>query len=117
MNKILVNCEENEDTVVLNELTQACGEVFELDESNIFTYETVNHFSEAVRNYYTICPNCGHLFLIKGEDLTIEMKNVALRKSEDDPLLFKKNILRAQLIYLESITYKTKTKVLFQTIK
>ena len=113
MNKILVSCEENEDTVVLNELTQTCGEVFELDESTIFTYETVNHFSEIVRNYYTICKNCGHLILINSEELTIEMKNIALKKSVEDSLLFKKNILRAQLIYLESITQKTKTKVLF----
>ena len=110
MNKILIDCKENKNMEISNEVIHTCGSIFELEESNIFTYETVNHFSEIVRNYYTICPNCGHLILIDENSLTQEMKNTALAKSEEDPLLLRKNILKAQLIYLESITPKVKTR-------
>lgn len=113
MNKILINCEENKNIEISNEVIHTCGSIFELEENKIFTYETVDHFSETVRNYYTICPNCGNLILVEESNLTPEMKNIALQKNEDDPLLFKKNILRAQLIYLESITPKVKSRVLW----
>lgn len=111
MNKILIDCKENKNIEISNEVIHTCGSVFELEESNIFTYETIDHFSETVRNYYTICPNCGHLILVEENTLTTEMKNAALEKSEEDPLLLRKNILKSQLIYLESITPKVKTKI------
>ena len=110
MNRVLVGCNENKNIEISNEVFHTCGNIFELDESNIFTYETVDYFSETVRNYYTICPNCGHIILINESNLTKELKNIALEKSEDDPLLYKKNILRAQLIYLESITPEAKIR-------
>lgn len=110
MNKIFVNCVENKNIEVTNEVTHTCGSTFELDKSEVYTYETVDHFSEIVRNYYTICPTCGHLIILNEERLTKEMKEMALQKSDNDPLLLKKNILRAQLIYLESITPKVKAR-------
>ena len=110
MDKILISCIENKNVEVINEVTHTCGSTFELNESEVYTFETVDHFSETIRNYYTICPTCGHLILLNEERLTKEMKEIALQKSDNDPLLLKKNILRAQLIYLESITPEAKVR-------
>lgn len=110
MNKIMINCEENNKTEILNEVTHICGNRFELEESNIYMYETVDHFSEEITVYYTICPNCGQLIIINENRLTKDLKLSAVQKSENDPLLLKKNILRSQLIYLESITPKAKIR-------
>lgn len=110
MNKIMIQCIEDKNIDISNNRTRTCGGLFELNEDNIFTMETVDHFSDTVRYYYSICPNCGNLVLVKEEILPYKMKDIAIQKSKEDPLLFRKNSLISQLIYLESLTPKVKTR-------
>ena len=110
MNKIMIKCIKDENIDISNNSTRTCGGLFELTEDNIFTMETVDHFSDTVRYYYSICPNCGNLVLVKEELLEDSVKNVAIQKAKEDPLLFRKNSLISQLIYLESLTPKVKTR-------
>ena len=110
MNKIMIKCIEDENIDISNNSARTCSGLFELNEDNIFTMETVNHFSETVRYYYSICPNCGSLIPVKEEILTHKMKDIAIQKTKEDPLLFRKNNLISQLIYLESLTPKVKAR-------
>ena len=66
-----------------------------------------------IGQYYTICPNCGYIILLDENVLPEEIKLSARGLKEEDPLLFRKNELKSELIYLESITPKVKARVLW----
>ena len=63
-----------------------------------------------IGQYYTICPNCGYIILLDENILPEEIKLSARGLKEEDPLLYRKNNLKSELIYLESITPKVKAR-------
>lgn len=110
MDKIIIECIEDNKSELSRDINHTCGNIFELDKNNIFAVNTINCFSESETCYYTICPECGYLVLLEEERLTEEIKEEARNKSENDPLLYRKNNLKSQLIYLESITPKVRVR-------
>ena len=81
--------------------------------ANIFYVETSIYDDFTIGQYYTICPNCGYIILLDENILSEEIKLSARRLKEEDPLLYRKNNLKSELIYLESITPKVKARVLW----
>ena len=59
---------------------------------------------------HLICPNCGYIILLDEKILSEEIKLSARGLKEEDPLLYRKNNLKSELIYLESITPKVKER-------
>jgi len=94
-------------------IVHSCNNEFILTKENIFYVETSIYEDYMVGQYYTICPNCGYMVLLDETKIPEEIKLSARGLKEEDPLLFRKNSLKSELIYLESITPKIRTRVLF----
>ena len=109
MEKMLViKCEENKDFDYYCD-NEACNEDFLIDERKIYVKESINYFSEPVKYYYTVCPNCGHLVYIDENNLTEEDKIMAELRSEEF-YIHEKNRLRGRLIHIDYLEEKDKER-------
>lgn len=113
MDKIIINCREDKKFEQDRKVIHSCYSEIELQKENVFYVETVVFEDFTIGQYYTICPNCGYIILLDENILSEEFKISARNLKEEDPLLYKKNELRSQLIYLESITPKVRARVLW----
>ena len=110
MDKIIINCKEDKKFEPGRKVIDSCHREIELQKENIFFVETVVFDDFVVGQYYTICPNCGYIILLEENILPEEIKLSARLLKEEDPLLYRKNNLKSELIYLESITPKVKAR-------
>ena len=110
MNKIIINCREDKKFEPDRKVMHACHGEIELEKDNVFYVETLVFDDFSIGQYYTICPNCGYIILLEENILPEEIKISARELKEEDPLLYRKNNLKSELIYLESITPKVKTR-------
>lgn len=109
MEKMLViKCEENKDFDYYGD-NESCNEVFLIDERNIYVRESINYFSEPMKYYYTICPNCGHLVYIDESILTKDDKILAELRSEEF-YIHEKNRLRGKLIHIDYLEEKDRER-------
>ena len=113
MDKIIINCIEDKKFEQDRRVIHSCYSKIDVQKENVFYVETVICEDFIVGQYYTICPNCGYIILLDENILSEEIKKSARGLKEEDPLQFKKNSLKSELIYLESITPKVKSKVLW----
>lgn len=111
--QIIVNCTLDNKFEQDRKILQSCYSEFELQKENVYYVETSIYDDYIIGQYYTICPNCGYMVLLDENILPEELKLSARNLKEEDPLLFRKNELKSQLIYLESITPKVKARVLW----
>ena len=79
------------------EHTKPCHEAFKIDESQIF----VNP-NDSLYRYYQLCPHCGYIVNIPKEVLSEGVKQRIEKRCEQDKNLFRKNILKSELIALEN---------------
>ena len=84
-------------------VSHACGKNISLDNDNVFAIKCTNDIDEEIKQYYTICPNCGYIVLIDEKKIPDKIKEYAEYKLSTDGYSYKKNNLRSELIYLESI--------------
>jgi len=105
-----IKCTEDNDFIFNRNVNHACGKTFLLDKDSVFVIKSINYFGEDILQYYTVCPNCGYIVLLNEEQLSNEMKEVALYKLSLDSCLYKKNNLISELIYLESISPSVRVK-------
>ena len=110
MDKIIINCKEDKKFEQDRKVIHSCYSEIELQKENIFYVETVICDDFVIGQYYTICPNCGYMILLDENILPEEIKLSAKGLKEEDPLLYRKNSLKSELIYLESITPKVKAR-------
>ena len=101
---INVKCCEDNDFICNRNVIHACGKNILLDIDSIFVIKSCDYFGEEILQFYTICPYCGYIVLLDCNKLSDEMKETALYKLAIDRYLYKKNNLRSELIYLESIS-------------
>lgn len=101
---IIINCVEDNVFEQDRQILHSCNSIFTLEEQNIFYVESLSYGDDIIGQYYTICPNCGYLVLLNENILSLEQKISAQEKYISDPLLYRKNNLKSQLIYLESQT-------------
>lgn len=111
MDKIIINCIEDKKFEQDRKVVHSCYSEIELQKENIFYVEASIYEDYVIGQYYTICPNCGYIILLDENILSEEIKLLARGLKEEDPLQFRKNNLKSELIYLESITPKVKAKV------
>ena len=111
--QIKVNCIEDNKFEQDRKILHCCYSEITLQRENVFYVETLLYCEEMIGEYYTICPNCGYMILLDENMLSEEIKLFARNTEKDDPLLFRKNELRSQLIHLESITPKVKARLLW----
>ena len=105
----IIKCEENGDFYYYNDFNP-CENEFILDEDKIYFRESVEYFGEPVKQYYTVCPNCGYLVCIDEKTLTEEDKILAEIRSEEY-YAFHKNILRGKLIHIDYMEEKEKERI------
>lgn len=110
MNNIIINCKEDEKFIQERKVIHSCYRDIELQKENVFYVETLICDDFIIGQYYTICPNCGYIILLDESILSEEIKLSARKLKEEDPLLYRKNNLKSELIYLDSITSKIKIR-------
>lgn len=104
----IIKCIENRDFDFYDN-NEACNKDFLIDESKIYVRDSINYFSEPVKYYYTICPNCGHLICIDESVLTEEDKIMAELRSEEF-YIHEKNRLRGKLIHIDYLEEKDRER-------
>lgn len=113
LEQIKVNCVEDNKFEQDRKILHSCYSEIILQKENVFYVESLVYGDEIIGQYYTICPNCGYMILLDEEKLPDDIKIFAMEQKEADPLLFRKNELKSQLIHLESITPKVKVRRLW----
>ena len=107
-----IKCCEDKEFIYNRNVSHACGRTFLLDNDNVFVIKSSDYFGEEVLQYYTICPDCGYIVLLDSDKLSNGMKEEALYKLSMDYYLYKKNNLRSELIYLESVSPSVRVRKL-----
>ncbi len=110
MDKIIINCKEDKKFEQDRKVVHSCYSEVELQKENVFYVESSVYDDFTIGQYYTICPNCGYIILLDEKKLPEEVKQTARLLKEEDPLLYRKNNLKSELIYLESVTPKVKAR-------
>lgn len=105
----IIKCEEKGDFYYYNDFNP-CDEEFLLDEEKIYVRECVEFYGEPIKQYYTICPNCGYLVCIDEKNLTEADKMLAELRSEEY-YIFHKNKLRGKLIHYDYMEEKDKERI------
>lgn len=100
-NDVVVRCIENDDFFISERGLEGCGNEFLLDKDSVFEKSLPYYLDEILVQYYTLCPNCGCMVLLDENELSDEIKEEARNKSMNDSLLFRKNVLRSELINLK----------------
>lgn len=108
--QMLVNCIEDNKFEQDRKVIHSCYSKIELQKENVFYIESLICDDFKIGQYYTICPNCGYIILLDENILPEEIKLSARGLKEEDPLLYRKNELKSELIYLEYITPKVKAR-------
>lgn len=96
-------CKHDDDFDHVRNVEYSCGCRFNVDENDIYSIDSLNYFSEDIREYYAICPICGHINKIDEKLLPSEVKVYADIKNQSEHLLYRKNNLRSELIYLDRV--------------
>lgn len=110
MDKIIISCKEDKIFEQNRKVVHSCYSEIELQKENVFYVETLFFDEFKIGQYYTICPNCGYIILLDEKILPEEVKESSRRLTEEDPLLYRKNNVKSELIYLESVTPKVKAR-------
>lgn len=113
MNKIMINCEEDKKFERDRKVIHSCYSEIELKKENVFYVESVIFDDFIIGQYYTICPNCGYMILLEENILPEEIKLSARIAQNEDPLLFRKNALKSELIYLEKVVPKVRIRTMW----
>lgn len=100
---IIVRCMEDDDFVFDRPFNHSCHQEFILNRDNIFRADGSDYEGDLLVQYYAICPNCGYMVLLDENLLSNEIKKESEKKNED-LLLYRKNYLISELIYLNSLT-------------
>lgn len=109
---MVINCVEDNMFEQDRKILHSCYSQITLQRENVFYVESLGYGDEIIGQYYTICPNCGYMILLNENKLLDEIKLYARTLKEEDPLLFRKNELKSQLIHLENVRPKVKARLL-----
>lgn len=107
MSSIKVNCSKDDNNYFYNDIFDVCHGVIDVSYDNLYEVNDVGYFGETLYKYYVICPRCGNMIFIDDSILDSDIMAAAREKSDMDMYLYKKNVLRSQLINLE---YKGKCR-------
>lgn len=91
-------CSSDETELLRPDHTTDCGKKFKIKENQIFLDS-----DSQIERYYQICSNCGYIVHIPSELLSKQIRERIKDRCKNDPYLFRRMILRSELIALESI--------------
>lgn len=111
--QIVVKCIDDNKFECDRKIVHSCNNEFALSRENIFYVETSIYEDYVIGQYYTVCPVCGYMVCLDKEILPDELKISAKNTNKEDPLEFRKNELKSQLINLNYITPKVKRRVMW----
>lgn len=111
METLVVTCIPDNKFEQNRRVVYSCYNEFLLEKENVFYEETIICEDYVIGQYYTLCPHCGYIILLDENKLSKELKEYAKKTKEEDPLQFRKNSLKSELIHLEKITPKVKARV------
>lgn len=105
MSSYKIKCRENSDDYYNSKVYDACHSIIDVSLDNLYAIDDINYFGDILYKYYTICPNCGYMVFIEEDILDDDIMRCARDKNSKEMYLYKKNVLRSELINLE---YKEK---------
>lgn len=111
--QIVVKCSVDNKFEQERKITHSCNNEFTLSKENIFYVETSIYDDYVIGQYYTVCPVCGYMVHLDKDNLPEELKISAKNANKEDPLEFRKNELKSQLINLNYITPKVKRRTVW----
>ena len=106
MNEFMkVRCQKDDKLEYGRNVEYSCGCEFNIKEKDIYSVSSLDYFVEKEKkNYYVICPFCGYINVLDSDLIPEEVKRQADYQSREEPLLFHKNNLRSELIYLDRVS-------------
>lgn len=106
MSSYKIECRENSDDFFNSNVYGNCHSMIDVNSDNLYAVDDINYFGDILYKYYTICPNCGYMVFIDDEILDNDIMRCARNKNSKEMYLYRKNVLRSELINLE---YKEKS--------
>lgn len=94
------------------EHTKSCGEVFFVNEEEIFIDP-----NDVLYRYYQLCPHCGYIVNIPKEILSDGIKQRIEERCKKDSNLFRKRYLYSELFSLDKSSSKEQKKLLKKIVK
>jgi len=111
--QIVVKCSTDDKFERERKVVHSCNNEFELSKENTFYVETAIYEDYIKGQYYTVCPVCGYIVCLDEDLVPDELKISAQNTNKEDPLEYRKNELKSQLINLNYITPKVKRRVMW----
>ena len=108
--KLIVRCKKDDDFVFSRNVEYSCGQEFNIARDNVFSIAFPGYDGEEERQYYAICPNCGHINILDKNMISEEIKQSADIQNITEPYQYQKNNLMSELIYFEKVGVKRLTR-------
>ena len=102
----VINCKKDNEFVFSRSVEYSCGKEFDVARDNVFSIAFPGYDGEEERQYYAICPNCGHINILNKDMIPEEIKENADIQNIIEPYQYQKNDLMSELIYLEKVSPK-----------
>ncbi len=102
--KLEVRCNKDDDFNRIRNVEYSCGCRFDINSWDVHSVNSLNYCGEDVKEYYTICPICGHINKLDEKSLPDGVKMAAdLERLMDSKLYDYYNLLSEQ-IYMSRIS-------------
>ena len=102
--KLEIRCSKDDSFNHIRNVEYSCGCRFDIDCNDIYSVISLNHFSEDVKEYYVICPYCGHINKLDEKLLPDIVKTRADLRSKMEPGLYNNCNMLSEQIYMSRIS-------------
>ena len=102
--KLEVRCNKDDNFNHIRKVEYSCGCRFEINSEDVHCVDSLNYFSEDIKEYYVICPYCGHINKLNEELLPDYVKIEADLKSKIEPGLYNNCNMLSEQIYMSRIS-------------
>ena len=112
LKRVTVKCKKDNEFEFSRNVEYSCGCEFMIDENDIYAITFPGYDGELEKQYYAICPSCGYINKIDESLMSERGKRIADIENIFEPYLYQKNNLRSELIYLDRVSGRSRTKTL-----
>lgn len=102
--KLEVRCNKDDDFNRIRNVEYSCGCLFDINSTDVHGVDSLNYFSEDIKEYYAICPYCGHINKIDEKLLPDSVKKAADLERLMNPGLYNSYNLLSEQIYMSRIS-------------
>ena len=112
---VIVKCKKDDEFSFSRNVKFSCESDFIINADDVFCAVSTDYFGDDLREYYAICPICGHINILNEKRIPEGVKEKSYQRSMEEAFLYRKNNLKSELIYLDRVS-RPKTKVIKKKI-